>query len=306
MSCGLVATAVTLACLRIAGAADTAAPAAGAAVSQDETAIRAAGAAYRKALADQDLDAVAAFWAPDADYVDQVGRVYKVRPGLARAKHASQQASHLALLAPKTETHSVRAVTADVAVEDGSFDRQVSDPGQVPHGHYTAIWVRRDGRWLLDGIRETPVRHQTGAHALRDLAWMVGEWEAEGPQGSADLSCSWGQDKNYILAQMRIQPKGEKPVSATQLIGWDPIQQRVRSFLFDSRGAYTEGVWTNEGDAWTVKATGVMPDGQRSNSTRLYSRVDDNTAVWESIDDDVDGQPRPGVRMKLTRKAAKK
>ena len=76
--------------------------------------------------------------------------------------------------------------------------------------------------------------------------------------------------------------------------------------MFDSRGAFTEGTWTNEGDAWVVATNGVLPDGKRLSATKVYSRVDDNTAMWESIDDEVDGQTSLDVRLRVTRKQIKK
>jgi ketosteroid isomerase-like protein len=300
-----LAVAVVLACPPVAVAAEPATAAKTAAPSGDEAAIRSATAAYRKALAGGDIDAISAFWAPEADYVDQLGRAYKVHAGAIRAKRLSQEAGHIAHLAPKMDTGSIRFVTADVAIEDGAFERPGVESGQSPFGRYSAVWVKRNGKWLIDGVRESPVRLEASANTLQGLEWMIGDWAGEGPQATAEISCSWGQDKTYILAQLKMQPRGDKPVSATQLIGWDPIEQRVRSFLFDSRGGFTEGTWTNEGDAWNVRNTAVLPDGKRVVSTKLFSRIDDNTAVWESLDES-DGQLGTDMRLRMTRNQNKK
>ena len=61
-----------------------------------EGAVRSAAAAYRKALDEKDVDAVTAFWTPEADYVDQLGRVYKIHEGLDQAKKLSQEGFHIA------------------------------------------------------------------------------------------------------------------------------------------------------------------------------------------------------------------
>jgi uncharacterized protein (TIGR02246 family) len=274
--------------------------------SKDEEAIRGAAAAYRQALAKRDIAAIAAFWTPDADYVDQLGRVYNIQAGLAQAKQQSQEERHIAHLSPKMETLSIRSLTPDVAIEDGAFERAGAAAGQAPHGRYTAVWVNRNGKWLIDGMRESPDRADINSEPLKGLAWMIGDWVAESPQLAAEVSSAWGANKAYIIAHLKMEPKGAKPITATQLIGWDPIQQRVRSYMFDSRGAFTEGVWTNEGDAWVVATTGVLPDGKRLSATKVYSRVDDDTAIWESIDDEVNGQPSLDVRLRVTRKKAKK
>lgn len=289
-----------------AGAAETESAAPAATASADGEPVRRAATAYRAAIAKGDLDAIGAFWTPQADFIDQSGRVYKVHAGIERAKRGAQESAHLAHLSPRTETLEIRFVTPDVAIEDGTFERSGVEEGQSPHGRYSAVWVKRGGHWLIDGLRESPARVENSADALKGLAWIIGDWSAETAQVTAEIHCSWGQDNSYIIAHMKLQPKGEKAITGTQLIGWDPLQSRVHSFLIDSRGAYTEGVWADEGDAWTVKATTVLPNGTRTTSTKLYSRIDENTAVWESIDDDHAGQPGIDIRLRLQRKPAVK
>lgn len=286
------------------GMAQQKAPAA--APSKEEAAVVAAGKAYRAALASKDIDAIAACWTADADYVDQMGRVYKVQAGLARAKRLGHEEGHIEHLTTKSETLGIRFVSPDVAIEDGEFARSGVKGAQAPTGVYTAVWVRRDGKWLIDGLRETPIRNTSLTEPLKDLEWMIGDWSAEGADRSADVSARWASGKTSILQQIKMQIKGSEPITAVQLIGWDPAQQKVRSVLFDSRGIFVEGNWTNEGDAWTVDATGVFPTGKRMLITKLYSKIDDNTAIWESIDDSEDTPPGADFRLKLTRKPVKK
>ncbi len=297
--------AAIVACPLPAAAADPDPAPAAASKSADEEAVRNTIDAYRKALDARDPDAIAAFWTAEAEYVDQLGRAFKIHERLEEAKKLAQEEGRIRHLAPKTDTLSIRLITPDVALEDGGFQRTGMDASHSPQGRYTAVWVKRNGKWLIEGLRESPLRAGVTAEPLRDLAWMIGDWSVEGPQAAAEVSCTWGVNKTYIVAQMKMLPKGAKLISATQLIGWDPLQQRVRSFLFDSRGGFVEGVWTNEGDAWVVHASGVLPDGKRATATKIYTQVDDNTAIWESIDDQADGQPGVDVRLKMTRKPAK-
>ncbi len=105
-------------------------PAVAARSSAAEDSVRSTTAAYRKALDSKDVDAVAAFWTPEADYVDQLGRVYKIHDGLKQAKKLSQEGLHIAHIAPKTETLTIRFATPDVAIEDGTFDRIGRWPGR--------------------------------------------------------------------------------------------------------------------------------------------------------------------------------
>lgn len=273
--------------------------------SKEEAAVRAAITAYRAALAAKDIDAIATYWTEAADYVDQMGRVYKVQAGLARAKRLGHEDSHVDHLSTKAESVSIRFVTPQVAIEDGEFVRAGVKGGQAPTGLYTAVWVLKGGKWQIDGLRESPIRGNSMTEPLKELEWMIGDWEGDGADRKAEISTRWASGKSSILVRMKMQIKDLEPITAVQLIGWDPAQQKVRSFLFDSRGIFVEGYWTNEGDAWTVDATGVFPSGKRMLITKLYSRIDDNTAIWESIDESEDTPPGADVRLKLIRKPTK-
>ena len=229
----------------------------------------------------------------------------KIKEGLEHAKQS--RGAERAPRAPlKTKILSIRFVTPDVAIEDGVFERTRAAAGQSAQGQYAAVWVKRGDKWLIDSLRESPLPATGVTDHLKGLGWMIGDWVAEGPDATAEVSCAWGPDKAYVLREIKMQPKGDKTVSVTQWIGWDPTHKRIRSFAFDSRGGYSDGVWSNEGDAWVVSATGVLPDGRRTSATNLYSRVDDNTAIWESVDDEVDGRPGADVRLRVTRKQAAK
>ena len=300
----LVVAAVTV-FTSVGSAAEPDSAAAAPSASGDEQALRRSADEYRAALAKKDIDAVEAFWLPDADYVDQLGRVYRTRLALDRARRLFQEDVNLAHLSPKMETVAIRFVTPDVAIEDGDFERPGAETGLSPHGRYTTVWVKREGKWLIDGVRESPIRAGIAAEPLKGLSWLIGDWVAEGPQAKVAVACTWGPEKSCVISRMKIEPKEGKPMEATQLIGWDPGQQRIRSLMFDSRGGFTEGVWTNEGDTWVVRTTGTLPDGRRASATKLFSHVDDDTVIWESIDDEVEGKPGLDMRLKATRVKAK-
>ena len=253
------------------------------------------------AFAKGDLEAVAAFWAATADLVDQTGHAFKVQALLEQARKQAEAGGQIPPPQRKSTTLSIRFVTPDVAWK---MARSNGAARTDREGHYTAVWVKRNGKWLLDGERESPVNAPTVEDPLPSLAWMVGEWSATGDDQSADISCTWGPNKTYLLRQITLKPKNGQPVSATQWIGWDPIQEQLRSFLFDSRGGFTEAFWTNEDDAWVVRNKGTSRDGTRSSGTMLYSQIDDNTWTIESLEDEVDGQPGPEINLRVTRKKA--
>jgi hypothetical protein len=49
----------------------------------------------------------------------------------------------------------------------------------------------------------------------------------------------------------------------TEIIGWDPETQSIRSWVFTSAGRFAEGVWERDGNAWTVRMDGRGADSGR-------------------------------------------
>jgi len=274
----------------------------GAAASTAVKAIRRATEAYREAVENGDVEAAAKFWTSEADYVDHLGHAFKIQAALEAAKNGAQDGGRIARPPLKIETLAIRLISPDVAMEDGIIERAVAVEDQQAKGRYCAVWVKRGSEWLIDGVRESAYSPVTSSNHFEGLEWMVGEWVAEGPDAKAEVSCSWGPKKCYLLRQIKFTPKKAETISATQWIGWDPVRERVRSFEFDSLGGFREGVWTKDGDAWVVAITGAAPGGRRVAATNVYSRVDDKTATWEMVDDEMDGQPGSDIQLRATRK----
>ena len=83
--------------------------------SKELDAIRAAAKAYVSALEQGKVEAVAAAWTPDGDYVDASGHSFKAR-NLIAAEFRKGAGGHRDL---KVTIDSVRLITPEVAVEDG-------------------------------------------------------------------------------------------------------------------------------------------------------------------------------------------
>jgi hypothetical protein len=65
--------------------------------------------------------------------------------------------------------------------------------------------------------------------------------------------------------------------------------------VFDSDGGFGEGLWTRKGNAWHIQATGTLPDGSKSSSVNIITRLDDNTFTWQSINRQAAGELLPNV-----------
>jgi hypothetical protein len=80
-----------------------------------------------------------------------------------------------------------------------------------------------------------------------------------------------------------------------QVIGWDPVQQRIRSWAFDSEGGFTEGTWTEEDGRWVIHAKSTLADGNQGTAINILTRVDDDRYLWKSTARQVNGEMLPNV-----------
>jgi hypothetical protein len=65
----------------------------------------------------------------------------------------------------------------------------------------------------------------------------------------------------------------------TEIIGWDPESQAIRSWVFTSAGTFAEGIWTREADGWKVRIEGRGSDAGQTTEWLITRRGDDEFAV---------------------------
>ncbi len=260
--------------------------------SSAEDEIRAADAAYIDAFARRDAKALAALWSEEAEYVNPAtGQRAKGRAAIEKQFAEIFESSGEAKI--ELSNVSVRLLTPDVAVEEGSAC--VTRPAAAPESStYTAIFVKKNGQWLLDTVRETDLPEPPShASQLSELAWLVGTWKNEG--ATVESTFAWDKNENFLTMKFSASAEGELDMDGTEFIGWDPARQQIRSWLFDTDGGFAEGVWTQQDQRWIVKSVSTLPDGRLGSSVNIYTKVDDNTLTWESTDRDVDGDVLPNI-----------
>ena len=171
-------------------------------------------------------------------------------------------------------------------------------------GRYTVVWVKQNGKWLIDAVREAAVADPSLRGRLEELSWMIGEWVEDGDAAAIQAACVWSPDKHFLLRESRIQPRGRNPHVVTRRMGWDPAAGRIRSWVFDSDGGFAESGWTREGDALDREFHRCTSWREAERGTTVYTRIDDNTLLVESLGFQVDGESMPDLRVKLVRKPA--
>jgi len=202
---------------------------------------------------------------------------------------------------------STRLITPDVATLHGTA--KISRTGELPaENAFTMILVKKDGKWLIDSLKEEaetviPVSHY---EYLKELEWMIGEWTQKDKDVEVRIVCSWKANKNFMGRFFTVKDKGEITHQGWQFVGWDPIQQRIRSWVFESDGTFGESVWQRDGNRWTIKAHGVLPEGKRSTATQVITKIDADKYRWQSLARAVGGRPLPNTEETIMTRSANK
>jgi uncharacterized protein (TIGR02246 family) len=286
------------------GAADTARLVFAAQVegdAKDKAALQRNGEAFVEAFHKGDARALAAFWTPNGDYTDETGRHLKGREAIEKA--FEQYFAENKGLKLRIESQSLRFVTPDVAIEEGITEVISPNGGPPSRDRYSIVHVKREGQWLLGSVQDVAFVPPSNREHLHGLAWAIGDWAGEAGQGEAErLAVTWAENENFVIANF-ARTSGDTPVAgATQWIGWDPLEKRVRSWVFDATGGFGEGSWTQDGNKWVVKTHSVLQDGKKATATHIVTHVDADTLSLQARDRTVEGKPIPdGPEIKLKR-----
>lgn len=261
-------------------------PAADPARAEDAKAISAVVAELTRAFNAGDAKAVAKLFTADA--VVETEEEGKIQGGAAiEAGFADlfkrEPGAKMAIV-----SQSLTFAGPALAIEEGRATMTSADKAAEPERtRFTVVYVKNhDGRWLQALVQERPDAAAATPHErLAGLEWLVGEWVDESAEAVVFTTCKWSPDGgNYLLREFTVKVAGEALLKGTQRIGWDPLNQQVRSWVFDSRGGYSEGLWSRAGDQWIVKSHGVQVDGKAASSTQIITRLAKDRIGWRSVD----------------------
>lgn len=278
--------------------------------SSPEAAILRAIDSFGSSFNAHNAEKTAAAWASDAIYTDRdsgariTGRdkiqaayadIFKRRPNVTIA----------------VSVHSIRLITPDVAQVEATVT--VADAGEPAEGEeasepvstdFSAIFKLAKGNWLLDSGVEAEIQHAaTTQDNLANLDWLVGEWEDELPDDKFKVRnvFRWNSKQTFMIRSFHVEDGDEVVRQGTQIIGWDPVNERIRSWIFGNEGGFGEGFWVEENDGWLATLSGTMPNGSRAIVTQVLKRTGENSMTSQLIGAEIDGelQPtKPVVKMK--------
>jgi uncharacterized protein (TIGR02246 family) len=261
--------------------------------SADEQAIRAAIQSYVDAFNKQDAKAVASHWTETGEFITPGGSELKGREAIQK-EFEGYFADGEGATVEVAETE-IRFLSPGVAAEEGTA--LVLRPDETPdETAYVAIHVKTTDGWKMDSVREqAQVRPQSHYDQLKQLEWMIGEWVDADDEVAIETSCRWTKNNNFILRSFKVVAEDRIDLEGSQIIGWDPAANTIRSWMFDSEGGFGVGAWTRNGDRWTVRTLQVLASGERASAINVMTYVDDDTFTIRSTSREVDGEIMPGI-----------
>lgn len=256
-------------------------PAQGRESSSDLDAIRAGAEAFVAAFNKQDAKAVAALWTEDGEYLDETGQVFAGRDTIGRVYAQFFAENPNARI--RINIDSLRLLSPATAIEDGHAFVAVGSAGLPSSSAYTAIHVKKDGKWLMATVRDMPSDTSLARQNAADLQWLVGTWVAEENGVKTESVCRWVADHRFLERTHKTTRTDGTTTSGVQLIGWNPQGGYVQSWNFTSDGGHAVGVWTPVESGWRAKVYGTTGDGVPTTAVNLLRRLDDNAYVWQSV-----------------------
>jgi uncharacterized protein (TIGR02246 family) len=273
----------------------------------EEKAVRATVESYTAAFNRGDLDGLASYFTADADFVNDGGKEYHGKSNLVDILKRSL--AELKGYKLKTTITALHFPLPNVAVIDGQADLTGRD-GATDSGRFTAVWIKSDGKWRLSSLHDLAdspaASEEEETSPLQKLAWLVGEWTHEDPNFSVQLRGRWSLNNNFLLLEYSEKGKDSDDLIVIQYFGWDPVDDVVRSWSFDSRGGSGEGEWSRSENTWSAQVSGVLAEGRTASSVLRLKQLDEKSLLLESVEREIDGIPMADVVARFVRKTGGK
>lgn len=260
----------------------------------NESAIRQRAESYEQAFNRGDAKSLASLWSEDATYVNpESGEVISGRKAIEElftSNFQEQKGSQIEL-----KIDSINFPTSNQAVENGIAIVTQRD-GLVNQTAYKALYEKRNGEWLITQVREVEFIDPPQQYEhLKGLEWLIGEWVDEDDDVTIKATFQWDKYKNFITQQFSVAVEGKLDLEGKQIIVWDPINEKIRSWVFDSDGGFGEAVWKKLNDSWVVETSNTLADGRRASSINIYTPINPDEYKWESTSREVDGELLPNI-----------
>lgn len=248
---------------------------------------------YTAAFAGGDASVLAEFWTEDAEWEStSTGEAAEGRDQILADFQTFFDGNPGAKLTGSIDSQKV--VAPGVICLDGQTTLMRPDGGAI-QGVYHAVLTSQHDKWRLAKVVESaPPALEDSSTKLEPLGFLIGQWLDEGDGPTVTTTFRWGVNKTFLIRTFTIVDE-EQSEQGTQVIGWDPVQNCLRSWSFFSDGSFGGGTWTHPGDGWNGRLWQTLIDGATCSGTQVIRLVDNDTLEVENVGRDIDGEPLPSL-----------
>lgn len=250
---------------------------------------------YTEAFNRHDSDAMGEFWSVNGHRIHP--RTGEVSEGRAAIKEALKEMFEEGK-ADKLQVKIIKTSPPEDGVIHvlGRFKVTFSDGKPARESAVSVQFVKEDGAWKIDEVREisadAPSSH---IEHLKALDFLIGSWEDQDEDVTIKSKARFDRYRNFIIQKFIIEVYDQPLVDGYQIIGWDPVAKKIRSWMFDSDGGFGEGTWKKKGEKWYVESSFTLSDGKKASAINIYTPIDEKSYSWASEDRDVGGELLPNI-----------
>ncbi|MCA9042453.1 MAG: nuclear transport factor 2 family protein, partial [Planctomycetaceae bacterium] len=239
---------------------------------------------YVAAFNKRDVEGLLRYWSADGIYVTPDGREFHGQAELKQAFENYFQGleSEVRLEIPE---YAHELISPKIARETGVAFLYGKETEPL-ESTYTAYYIREGNEWKLESVKEIePAGPGSSYEQLQPLEWLIGDWSAENAitQNSVLMKNSWSMNQNFITSNFTVLREGEPVISGVQIIGWDPVAETIRSWIFDSQGGFGTGSWSENEGKWSVRTLFQTSEGEKASAINIYTPVDADSYLYESV-----------------------
>lgn len=235
---------------------------------------------YLRAFRSRDAAAVAACWSESADNRSlDSGEETHGREQVEQVFQTLFEEDSSAEI--DLDIQEIRPLGGGVAVVDGISQLSFST-GDATASRFSAIVMKKDGRWMLESVREaaTELPETSRGYAIRRVGEFAGRWESVTGRQDVSTHAFWTAGGGFLVRSHTMQADtGDREI--TEIIGWDPVRQGIRSWSFASDGGFAEGSWTLDDDHFDVMLDGTTADGEIVTGRLTITRLGPDDLVTE-------------------------
>ncbi len=249
--------------------------------------------ALSEAFNQQDINEFSSFWSQDAYYInlsteesvvgnDNIANYFNKEFVIEGKGYLTMRLSNISF--PSKDVAQARGVAE---IEQLDIHKKIAFDSQ---------FVNEGGKWVIQifSVNElkSPISH---FDQLKALDWLTGNWADDDENIDVTYQFEWDKDKNFLTQHFILSILGYEELRGMQIIGWDPEENMIRSWIFDSDGGFGQSVWYEEDNSWYANVTFTMPKGGRATATHVVTKIDDNTFTFASVARDVNGILLPNI-----------